>query len=382
MYDNPGRFRDTDLTIRQKIWNVNWLLILLTTVVAAFGAAMLYSAAHGSLEPWAKRQALRYVMTLPLVLIIALADIRFLLRQAYIIYLGALTLLLAVEIIGYVGMGAQRWIDLGMMHLQPSELMKIALVLAVARYFHGRSYEEVGNPLILIPPIILLALPVILVLRQPDLGTALLMVAGTLVLFFLTGVRLWKFAFIIVSTLAALPIVWTFLKGYQKRRVTTFLNPESDPLGAGYHIMQSKIALGSGGLSGKGFLNGTQGHLNFLPEKRTDFILPMLAEELGFIGAAALLGTFMLIIFYGWVIAMRSRNHFGRLVAMGITAQLFLYVFINTGMVTGVLPIVGVPLPLVSYGGSAMLTMMIGIGLLINIYVHRNIPISKRYPLD
>lgn len=382
MYQDTGRFRETQISIGKKLWSINWALILLTAMIAGFGVAMLYSAALGDIEPWAKRHAIRYAAMLPLVIGIALTDIRFWLRYAYVIYGLALALLVAVELMGHVGMGAQRWINFGFMRLQPSELMKIALVLAVARYFHGRSYEDVGHPFALIPPLVLLGLPTALVFRQPDLGTALLMVAGTGVLFFLAGVRLWKFALVIFGALAALPIAWQFLADYQKRRVTTFLDPESDPLGAGYHIMQSKIALGSGGLGGKGFLEGTQSHLNFLPEKRTDFILPMLAEELGFIGAAVLLGLFCLVMFYGWIIALRSRNQFGRLVAMGVTAQLFLYVFINTGMVAGLLPVVGVPLPLVSYGGSAMLAIMIGVGLIISVYVHRDVPVSKRYPLD
>ena len=274
-------------------------------------------------------------------------------------------------------MGAQRWIDLGVVQLQPSELMKIALVLALARFFHGVSYEEVGNPLNLLVPLLLIALPAVLVLRQPDLGTALMMLAGSGAIFFLAGVRIWKFMLVIAAGLGAIPIAWQFLRGYQKQRILTFLDPESDPLGSGYHILQSKIALGSGGMFGKGFLKGSQSHLNFLPEKQTDFIFTMLAEEFGMVGGLAMLGLYVLTIGYGFAIAIRCRSQFGRLVAMGVTTTLFLYLFINVAMVMGLIPVVGVPLPLISYGGTAMLTMMIGLGLLLGVSIHRDVRIAR-----
>ena len=274
-------------------------------------------------------------------------------------------------------MGAQRWIDLGVVQLQPSELMKIALVLALARFFHGFSYEEVGNPLNLLVPLLLIALPAVLVLRQPDLGTALMMLAGSGAIFFLAGVRIWKFMLVIAAGLGAIPIAWQFLRGYQKQRILTFLDPESDPLGSGYHILQSKIALGSGGMFGKGFLKGSQSHLNFLPEKQTDFIFTMLAEEFGMVGGLAMLGLYVLTIGYGFAIAIRCRSQFGRLVAMGVTTTLFLYLFINVAMVMGLIPVVGVPLPLISYGGTAMLTMMIGLGLLLGVSIHRDVRIAR-----
>lgn len=366
-----------DLTIGQKLVAVNWLLVLLVVTIAGVGCLMLYSAANGDWTPWAYRHALRFGIGLTIMLIIALIDIRFWIRTAYLGYLVALVLLGAVEIMGEIGMGAQRWIDLGLFQLQPSEVMKICLVLALARYFNGLTYEEVGNPLNLIIPLLMVGLPALLVLKQPDLGTALMMVAGSGAIFFLAGVRIWKFLALIAAGVAAVPIVWQFLREYQQKRILTFLNPESDPLGSGYHILQSKIALGSGGIFGKGFLKGSQSHLNFLPEKQTDFIFTMLAEEFGMVGASCLIGLYVLVLAYGFAIAIRARSQFGRLVALGVTTTLFLYLFINVAMVMGLIPVVGVPLPMISYGGTAMLTMMIGLGLLLGVSVHRDVRIAR-----
>jgi rod shape determining protein RodA len=367
----------TRLGLGRKLVRLDWPLVLLVGLTAGIGFTMLYSAANGSLEPWAIRQMMRFGMGLALMLVIALIDIRFWMRWAYLIYLAALGLLVGVEFAGTTGMGATRWINLGFINLQPSEVMKIALVLALAKYFHGRSLDDAGRVIYLIPPVLLVALPTALVLRQPDLGTALLLVAGSAVVLWLAGVRIWKFALATAAGMAALPVVWSQLHEYQKGRVLTFLNPERDPLGAGYHIMQSKIALGSGGVSGKGFLEGTQSHLNFLPEMRTDFIFTMLAEEFGMVGALGLLALYGLILIYIYVIGFRSRNQFGRLTAIGIGATFFLYVFINVGMVTGLLPVVGVPLPLISYGGTAMLTLLIGFGLILSVSIHRDVDIAR-----
>jgi len=308
---------------------------------------------------------------------VALVDIRVWLRVAYAIYVVALLLLIAVELRGAIGMGAQRWIDLGVIQLQPSELMKVAVVLALARYFNSIPIEEIGRPTKLIIPILLVIVPAVLVLKQPDLGTALMLIMGGGALFFLAGVRLWKFAVVLVATGALVPIAWRFLRDYQKKRIYTFLDPENDPLGAGYHILQSKIALGSGGIFGKGFLLGTQSHLSFLPERQTDFIFTMLAEEWGLVGGLVLIGLYSLVFVYGYAIALLSRNHFGRLLAFGITINFFLYVFINTAMVMGLIPVVGVPLPLISYGGTAMLTVMFGFGLLMSVHVHRQVEIPR-----
>jgi len=369
--------RPRELSFAEKIWNINWGLVLLVTALAGVGFGMLYSAANGHWDPWASKQMIRYAVAVAIMLVVAVVDLRFWYRAAYWIYALAFGLLLAVEVRGFIGMGAQRWIDLGVIQLQPSELMKVAVVLALARYFHRVSIEDIGRPLVLVAPIFGVLLPAALVLKQPDLGTALMLVLGGGILFFLAGVRIWKFAVVIAAGLGAIPIVWRFLRPYQKARIYTFLDPESDPLGAGYHSLQSKIAIGSGGTVGKGFLEGTQSHLNFLPEKQTDFIFTMLAEEWGLVGGLALLALYTLILAYGYAIAFRSRSHFGRMLALGIVVNLFLYVFINTAMVMGLIPVVGVPLPLVSYGGTAMLTVMFGFGLLISVYVHRDVRIGR-----
>ena len=367
-----------EMTIAQKLRDVNWLLVLLIIAVACVGFAMLYSAANGSFNPWASRQMARFGAGVVAMLIIAVTDIRIWLRYAYVIYGLALVLLVAVEMMGFVGMGAQRWVDLGFFQLQPSEVMKIALVLALARYFHGIAMEDIGRLHLLIAPLLMIVVPVTLVIRQPDLGTAILMMMVGGAVFFVAGVRLWKFAVAVCGAVAAVPIGWQFLRDYQKERIFTFLNPERDPLGAGYHITQSKIALGSGGISGKGYMQGTQSHLNFLPERQTDFIFTMLAEEFGLIGCLGLIGLYVCILAYGVGIAVRSRNQFGRLMAMGLTTTFFLYVFINIAMVTGLIPVVGVPLPLVSYGGTAMMTLLISFGFLIGVYVHRDLVIPRR----
>jgi rod shape determining protein RodA len=370
--------RDPDMTLGEKLWQISWGLVLLTTVISVVGFAMLYSAANGNVDPWASRQMVRFSVGMAVMLAIALIDVRFLFRWAYLVYFATIGLLIAVEVMGTTGMGAQRWIDLKFIQLQPSELVKVTIVLALARYFHGLSTEEITRPFYLLVPIALTLGPAALVLKQPDLGTAgMLLMIGTAV-FFCAGVRLWKFAVVAVLGLSAIPIGWQFLHEYQRRRVMTLFDPESDPLGAGYHILQSKIALGSGGMFGRGFLQGSQTHLNFLPEKQTDFVFTMLAEEFGMIGGVALLGLYAVLLIYGLAIAIRSRNQFGRLLAVGIACNIFLYVFINIAMVMGLIPVVGVPLPLISYGGTAMLTVMAGLGLVMSVYIHRDVRIPRR----
>jgi len=321
------------------------------------------------------------VLGLGVLLTVALIDIRAWYRFAYPIYGLALAGLVAVEVAGSVNMGAQRWIDLGVFQLQPSEVMKIALVLALARWFHGVYLDEMGRLTNLVVPALLVFAPALLVLKQPDLGTAVMLLAGGTVLFFVAGVRLWLFAAVIGAALAVLPVLWQQLHGYQKQRVLTFLDPERDPLGAGYHIIQSKIALGSGGIWGKGFLHGTQSQLSFLPEKQTDFVFTMLAEETGLVGALAVLFLFTILVVYGFVFAVRSNSQFGRLLCIGTTVTFFLYVLINIAMVTGLIPVVGVPLPLVSYGGTAMMTILVGFGLMLSADIHRDVPIP-RYPTE
>ena len=365
------------MPIRCKLANVNWLLIILLCCAAGIGVAMLYSAANGKWDPWAGRHLARFAITLCFLLAVALTDIRFWLRYAYAFYGLMLLLVAGVEVAGSIGMGAQRWINLGVIQLQPSELMKIALIVALARYFHGLSIDDIARPLNLIIPALMIVAPTILVMRQPDLGTAVMLALSGAAVFFLAGVKFWKFALVGGVALAAMPLLWGMLRGYQKKRIHTFLDPESDPLGAGYHIIQSKIAFGSGGLFGKGYLQGTQGALNFLPEKQTDFIFTMLAEEFGMMGGAILLGLYMLIIVYGVAIALRVQSQFGRLLAGGLTALFFIYVFINSAMVMGILPVVGVPLPLISHGGTAMLAVMIGFGFIICANVHRDRRIGR-----
>ena len=376
--DRLAALRNHEMSLREKIWQVNWTLVLLTMLISGVGIAMLYSAANGSFDPWASRQMVRLGIGILILLVVAVIDVRIWFRYAYGIYFVALILLVAVEFFGASGMGAQRWIDLKVIQLQPSEVMKIALVLALARCFHGMAAEDIVRPTALILPIVIALAPAALVLKQPDLGTAMMLLFGGAAVFFCAGVRLWKFVLVGVAVLGSIPIAWQFLREYQKQRVLTFLNPEIDPLGAGYHTLQSKIALGSGGLFGKGFMQGSQSHLNFLPEKQTDFIFTMLAEEFGMIGGLILLALYAIMLTYGIAIALRSRNQFGRILAMGLTCNIFFYVFINIAMVMGLVPVVGVPLPLVSYGGTAMLTLLATIGLLISVYIHRDVRISRR----
>lgn len=377
-----GKNRAQDMTIGQKLLQINWSLLFLLMAVAGVGIAMLYSAASGAFDPWASRQATRFALALMVLIATALVDIRWWYKLAYPIYGVSLFLVGAVEFAGEIGMGAQRWIDLGIIQLQPSEIMKVAMVLALARWFHGLSHEEVGRVWLLIAPAILIALPVALVMVQPDLGTGakLMMVGGAI--FFLAGVRLWVFGVILALGLAAIPVAWEVIHDYQRQRILTFLNPENDPLGSGYHILQSMIALGSGGVWGKGYLMGSQSHLNFLPEKQTDFIFTMLAEEFGLVGAVGLVALYAAIIFYGLAIGLRARNQFARLLALGLSVNLFLYVFINIAMVTGMIPVVGVPLPLVSYGGTAMLSIMFAYGLIMSCCVHRDTRMSRRGTAD
>lgn len=364
-------------SIADKLLQIRWLFILAVCAVSGVGIAMLYSAAGGDMEPWAIRQLVRFIVALGILVVVAVSDIRLWLRWAYPIYFVSLLLLVVVDFAGVIGMGAQRWIDLGIINLQPSEVMKIALVLALARYFHGLGSDDVGRPWRLALPAVMIVVPVALVLKQPDLGTAMMLMIGGAVVFFAAGVRLWMFVVVGAAGGAALPVAWGLLHDYQRKRALTFLDPESDPLGSGYHILQSKIALGSGGVLGKGFLQGTQSHLNFLPEKQTDFIFTMLAEEFGLVGSLGMLALYAIILGYCIAIAMSARSQFGRLTAIGITATFFLYLFINMAMVMGLVPVVGVPLPLVSYGGTAIVSLMLGFGLVMCVYVHRDVTIPR-----
>jgi rod shape determining protein RodA len=371
------RFTGHEMRLGEKLIEFNWGFLLLLMLIASIGFAMLYSVAEGSFSPWAFRQAARFAVGVGIMVSVAMIDLRLWMRLAYPLYGIALAMLVAVEVIGFVGMGAQRWLNLGFVSVQPSEIMKVTLILALARYFHGLTLEEVSRIRNLLIPLGFVGTPVALVVLQPDLGTAILLIATGAVLFFSAGLR-WRY-FILsgAAVLAVIPILWSRLHDYQRNRVLTFLEPERDPLGAGYHILQSKIALGSGGIFGKGFMEGTQSQLNFLPEKHTDFIFTMLGEELGLVGGLVLLALYFVVLMFSLNVALQCRNQFGRLVAIGVSMTFFFYVFINTSMVMGLLPVVGVPLPLVSYGGTAMLSLMFAFGLLMSVHIHRNLEISR-----
>lgn len=359
-----------------RLVNLNWFIIFCLILIASTGVAMLYSVAGGEFQPWAYAHVVRFIPAFILMLILAITDIRIWMALAYPAYILGLALLIAVDVIGTSGMGGQRWLDLGLLRVQPSELMKIAVVMAIARYFHSRDYYRSRHLKSLIIPVILLMLPMVIVMRQPDLGTALMIFAGGISLIFLAGARMWIFVVGFIGALASIPIGWSLLHGYQQSRVLIFLDPEKDPLGAGYQSTQSMIALGNGGLTGKGFLQGTQSHLNFLPEMKTDFIFTVLVEEFGLIGGLALILLYTIVLLYGLLVGLGCRNQFGRLLAAGLSITLFLYVLINIGMVMGLLPVVGVPLPMVSYGGSAMLTMMIAYGLILSAATNRQLTLS------
>ena len=367
----------SDIRLVQKFWRVNWALVLLVTLVASIGFAILYSAANGNISPWASKQMVMFFVGLVVMLTIAVIDIRIWMRYAYVFYVFTLSLLVYVEFFGTEINNAQRWIKLGQFQVQPSEFMKITLVMVLARYFHRLNIQDIARPRYLIVPSLLIAVPVLLVQRQPDLGTALFLVICGGAMFFLAGVRIWKFIVALTATIVALPIAWPFMLDYQKDRILTFLSIDVDPLKEGYHIMQSKIALGSGGMFGRGFMQGTQSHLEFLPERQTDFIFTMLAEEFGLVGGLGLLGLYSLLLLNGLSIALRCQNHFGRLLAMGFSVMFFLYAFINIAMVMALIPVVGLPLPLISFGGTAMITVLAGFGFLICVSVHRDVRVGR-----
>ncbi len=361
----------------ERIWRINWGLVLVLSAIAGIGVVALYSAAGGRYDPWAARHAIRYGAALGVLLVVALVHPKVWLALAWPIYIAAMLLLMAVDVIGKTGMGAQRWLMLGPMQIQPSEIAKVAVILVLARYYHGLTREQAARFLYTLPPLLVILAPVGLVMVQPDLGTAMMVLLGGATLLFVAGVRLWMFLAAAVGAVGCLPFAWSFMHEYQRKRVLTFLDPDRDPLGAGYHITQSKIAIGSGGMFGKGFLQGTQASLNFLPEKQTDFIFTTFVEEWGLAGGLALLALFALVLAWGFSIALRSQHHFGRMLALGVSAMMFFYVFINIGMVTGLLPVVGVPLPLVSNGGTAMVVVMFACGMLIGVNVYRDAQLPR-----
>jgi rod shape determining protein RodA len=366
-------FRDRSFGLARKLFRVNWLFVLCVCLLAGVGYAALYSAAGGSPTPYANSQIYRFLSALLLMLAIAMVDIRAIAKLSWVAYAFGVLLLLVVMKFGHTGLGAKRWMTVGGMEIQPSELMKLFLILALASYFHKASYERIGNLLFLLPAVVAVLLPVGLILKEPNLGTAVITALIGCSVMLAAGVRWWKFAIILAVIAVAAPVLYHHLHDYQRARIITFLNPGSDPLGAGYNIIQSKIALGSGGFSGQGYLHGTQNQLNFLPEKQTDFVFTIIAEEFGFVGSIAVLALLFTIIAIALYTALTCGHQFGRLVALGIGVNFFLYCFVNLSMVMGLIPVGGVPLPLISYGGSALTAVMLGFGVLMSIHVHRDV---------
>ena len=362
----------------RKVLYLNWPLVLLLTSIASVGFLMLYSVAGGSPEPWMAPQMQRFAAGLFVMFVVAMVPIWFWRNMSLVAYSVSLALLLAVEVMGEIGMGAQRWIDLGFIQIQPSEPMKISLVMILAAYYDWLDLDKVSRPLWILPPLLLILVPTALVLTQPDLGTAILLLAGGGFIMWLAGVHWAYFLAVIAAGVSLVYTVlssrgtdWQLLRDYQFRRIDTFLDPTTDPLGAGYHITQATIALGSGGWTGRGYMQGTQSRLNFLPEKHTDFIFTTLAEEFGFIGASSLLGLYALVIVFCLVSACANKDRFSSLLIMGVAGTFFLLFSVNMAMVMGMAPVVGVPLPLVSYGGSAMLMLLGAFGLVQSAHVHR-----------
>ena len=355
----------SDLIIKLK--NLNWLLIFLIMFLSFVGVIMIYSATIGDNSKIFISHIYKILFGSLLMILIALLDIDFWKRNAYIFYIIGICLLVWASFFGYVGKGARRWISFFGFNFQPSEIMKVFLIISLAKFFAEKKIQESSDYFFLILPIFLVLFPFLLILTQPDLGTAMLLLFISLVIFFISGLN-WKFfAFFGIGGLTITPYLWTGLKEYQKQRILTLFNPENDPLGSGYQIIQSQIAVGSGGTLGKGWTKGTQSHLDFLPEKHTDFIFSMLGEEFGFIGTLSVIGLICLITYITYNITSEFlQDNFKRIIGYGIISNFFFASFINMSMVIGILPIVGLPLPLVSYGGSSMLTYFIGFGIILS----------------
>jgi len=355
-----------------KFAEINWFIVIVMCLIALAGFVMMVSAGNGQFSVWAEPQILRFAIAFVVMLAIAVMPMRLLMDYSYVIYFACVVVLLAVDIAGHTGMGAQRWLRFGGLNLQPSEFTKLAVIMALARYFHHIQPEDIKRIGFLIIPAVIMLIPAAFIYRQPNLGTTLILLGVGVVMCFLAGVQWRYFIGAVLAVIAAAPLAWHFMHGYQKQRVLTFLDPEKDPLGSGYNILQSMIAIGSGGFFGKGFLQGSQNQLNFLPEKHTDFIFTMLAEEFGFLGSILLLFLYLLLLISGMIVAQRSRSTFGAMLAAGVTAMIFIHVLINVGMVMGLMPVVGVPLPLMSYGGSITMSTVFAVGLMLNAWVHRD----------
>lgn len=354
----------------KNIIHLNFLFIFLVILLTIIGILSLYSAADANFHPWAIKHLVRFGIFFILMIIVSLINIKLIFKYAYLIFFICLLLLFSVEIIGTLGKGAERWITIFGISLQPSEIIKIAIILALAKFYHTIKFNHIGHLRYLIIPIIIIFIPFFLVVIQPDLGTSLSIFLLGAIIMFIAGVRIWKFILGITITFISFPFIWNNIQLYQKKRILSFLHPESDPLGQGYQLIQSKIALGSGGLTGKGFLEGTQSYLEYLPEKQTDFIFTLIGEEFGFLGTMFVLILFSLLILICFYISIKSYHIFGRVISLGVASNLFLYVLLNMSMVTGLMPIVGIPLPLLSYGGTAMLSIMLSFGLLLNVDIN------------
>ncbi len=353
----------------KKATKIPLTIVSLITLISCFGFLLMYSAAGGKFLPWCGRQMLHFAIFMPMMIGIGLVNLKYWYKSAYLFYYGALCLLLLMHLLGYTAMGATRWIDLGLVKLQPSELMKICIISALARYFHDLGEQPITLKSLIIP-IMMLIIPAFFIIKQPDLGTGMILIMIGGIIFFVAGVSKWFFITGFISLSVALPLLWQFLYDYQKNRILNFLNPEQDPLGTGYNIIQSKIAIGSGGLFGKGFMQGSQSQLQFLPEHQTDFIFTTISEEWGFFGSSLVLLTFSILIFYSYVISFNAKSQFARILSLGVISMFSLHVIINVAMVMGLLPAVGIPLPLLSYGGTNMMTILIGFGLIISVHIH------------
>jgi rod shape determining protein RodA len=361
----------TSAIIPRPLARLPWRLIFMIAGIAAFGLVVLYSAAGGSAQPWALKQGIVFLFFLCVAIAMSWMSEATIKSLAFPLYGVTLLMLIGVEMLGFVGKGAQRWLDLGPVRLQPSEFMKPAIVLTLARFYELVPPAEIRKWRAIWPALLLLGVPAVLILVQPDLGTCIMVVLCGVTVMFLAGLPWWLFAGPAAAVAVAAPIAYNMLHGYQRKRIDVFLDPESDPLGAGYHIAQSKIAIGSGGIWGKGFLHGSQSHLDYLPEGHTDFVFATMAEEWGLVGGVLLILAFGIVIRWGMKVSANARTRFAQLAAAGLSATIFFYVSINLMMVMGLAPVVGVPLPLVSFGGSAVMTVMLCLGLLMALERHQ-----------
>ena len=357
----------------EKIKNLNYLLIFLAVLLSFIGAAGLYSAADGSYQPWSTRHLIRFYVFLLMAIIISMIDIKLIYKYTYLLFFLSLLLLISVEIIGVLGKGATRWIRIFGFSIQPSEIVKITIILALAKFYNDIKFDNIKKIRYLFFPFLILFIPFTFVIIQPDLGTSLSILLLGVFILFLAGIKIWKFIIGFIVAVFSIPVLLKFIKPYQKDRIMSFLNPESDPLGQGYQLIQSKIALGSGGVTGKGFLQGTQSYLEYLPEKQTDFIFTLIGEEFGFLGTIFIIFLFILLISVCYFISIKCFHKYGRILALGVASNIFIYVFMNIAMVSGLMPVVGIPLPLISYGGSVMMSIMISIGLVLNVELNYNL---------